>query len=126
MPKGYPRSRFDIVDQTQVQEIVTAVTRNPVAVVMIPYTSDKGSEDWEMLYGLTDFTSRKGGINFTKHGLPQLLAAEVLRVGGYVFGKRMVADNALTLVILMMPLLQVMQISTLKQKTKLQISHCLL
>ena len=94
MPKGYPRSRFDIVDQTQVQEIVTAVTRNPVAVVMIPYTSDKGSEDWEMLYGLTDFTSRKGGINFTKHGLPQLLAAEVLRVGGYVFGKRMVADNA--------------------------------
>lgn len=94
MPKGYPRSRFDIVDQTQVQEIVTAVSRNPVAVVMIPYTSDKGSEDWEMLYGLTDFTSRKGGINFTKHGLPQLLAAEVLRVGGYVFGKRMVANDA--------------------------------
>jgi len=94
MPKGYPRSRFDIVDQTQVQEIVSSVASEPAVVVMIPYTSDKGSEDWEMMYGLSQFSQRKGGINFAKHGIPQLLAAEVLRLGGYVFGKRMVADDA--------------------------------
>ena len=94
MPKGYPRSRFEIVDQTQVREIATAVAAEPTAVVMIPYTSDKGSEEWELMYGLSQFSQRKGGINFTKHGIPQLLAAEVLRLGGYVFGKRMVADDA--------------------------------
>ena len=94
MPKGYPRSRFEIVDQTQVREIATAVVAEPAAVVMIPYTSDKGSENWEMMYGLAQFSQSKGGINFTKHGIPQLLAAEVLRLGGYVFGKRMVAEDA--------------------------------
>ena len=94
MPKGYPRSRFDIVDQTQVQEITTASLAAPNAVIMATYTSDKGSEEWEMMYGLTDFSKRKGGIGYLKHGLPQLLVAEVLRNGGYVFGKRMVSSDA--------------------------------
>ena len=53
MPKGYPKSRFDIIDQTQVQEITTNVVSNPTAVIMATYTSDKGSEDWELMYGLT-------------------------------------------------------------------------
>ena len=94
MPKGYPRSRFDIVDQTQVQEIATASLAAPNAVIMATYTSDKGSEEWEMMYGLTDFSKRKGGIGYLKHGLPQLLVAEILRNGGYVFGKRMVSSDA--------------------------------
>ena len=94
MPKGYPRSRFEIIDQTSVQEIATTAVSNPTAVIMATYTSDKGSEDWELMYGLTQFTERKGGISFVKHGLPQLLVAEVLRNGGYVFGKRMVSSDA--------------------------------
>ena len=64
MPKGYPRSRFDIVDQTQVQEISNATVSAPATVIMATYTSDKGSEDWEMMYGLTDFSKRKGGMTF--------------------------------------------------------------
>lgn len=94
MPKGYPRSRFEIIDQTQVQEIATTAVSNPTAVIMATYTSDKGSEDWELMYGLTQFTTRKGGLSYVKHGLPQLLVAEVLRNGGYVFGKRMVSADA--------------------------------
>ena len=94
MPKGYPKSRFDIIDQTQVQEITTNVVSNPTAVIMATYTSDKGSEDWELMYGLTQFTNAKGGISFTKHGQAQLVVAEVLRGGGFVFGKRMVSSDA--------------------------------
>lgn len=94
MPKGYPRSRFEIVDRTHIQEIQAEAVNNPTCVVMATYTSDKGSEDWEYMYGLTDFTRAKGGISFTKHGQAQLLVAEVLRNGGYVFGKRMVSENA--------------------------------
>ena len=92
--KGYPRSRFEIIDQTQIQEITTEYVASPVAVVMCAYTSDKGSEEWEEMYGLTDFTTRKGGLSFTKHGQAQLTVAEVLRNGGYVFGKRMVSSDA--------------------------------
>ena len=94
MPRGYPRSKFDIVDRTQVQSITTNAVANPTAVIMATYTSDKGSEDWEYMYGLTQFTDTKGGINFDKHGQAQLLVAEVLRSGGYVLGKRMVSANA--------------------------------
>ena len=94
MPKGYPRSRFEIIDRTHIQEITTEVAPNPTAVIMATYTSDKGSEDWEYMYGLTEFTKAKGGISFAKHGQAQLLVAEVLRNGGYVFGKRMVSSDA--------------------------------
>ena len=92
--KGYPRSRFEIIDQTQIQEITAEAVPNPVAVVMAAYTSDKGSEDWELMYGLTDFTTRKGGLSFSRHGQAQLTVAEALRNGAYVFGKRMVSSNA--------------------------------
>lgn len=94
MPRGYPRSRFDVIDRTQVQSISTTSTANPTAVIMATYTSDKGSEDWEYMYGLTQFTDTKGGINFDKHGQAQLLVAEILRNGCYVLGKRMVSANA--------------------------------
>lgn len=94
MPKGYPKSQFEIIDQTHIQEITTETVSRPVAVIMATYTSDKGSEDWELMYGLTEFTRSKGGISFTKHGQAQLTVAEVLRNGGYVFGKRMVSHNA--------------------------------
>ena len=34
--KGYPKSRFDIINQTQIQEIDTATKENPVALYMMP------------------------------------------------------------------------------------------
>jgi hypothetical protein len=92
--KGYPKSRFEIVNQTQIQEISTTAVSRPTAIMMCPYTSDKGTEDWELLYGLTDFTDRKGSISFVKHGQAQLSVAEALRSGAFVLAKRMVSDDA--------------------------------
>ena len=92
--KGYPRTRFEIVNHSQIQEITTEAVNTPTAVLMAVYTSDKGKEDWELLYGLEDFTKIKGGISFTKHGQSQLAVAEMLRAGAYVFAKRLVSEDA--------------------------------
>lgn len=92
--KGYPRTRFRIFDQTQIPEITVTAQPNPTAVIMTAFTSDKGPENWQLLYGLSDFTKVFGGISFLKHGQAQLMAAEVLRNGGYILGKRMVSSNA--------------------------------
>lgn len=92
--KGYPKSRFEIYDQTQIQEISTSSTYSPIPIFMAPYTSDKGTEKWELMSGLDGFTNVKGPISFAKHGQAQLTVAEALRSGAYVLGKRMVSQDA--------------------------------
>ena len=92
--KSYPKTRFDIINQTQIQEINTNTVNEPVALFMQPYTSNKGTEDWELLYGLDGFTNTKGGLNFAQHGQSQFLVANLLRSGSYVLAKRMVSENA--------------------------------
>ena len=37
MPKGYPKSRFEIVNQTQIQNIETSSVSNPTALYMQLY-----------------------------------------------------------------------------------------
>lgn len=92
--KGYPKTQFDIINNTSVNEITTGAVSNPTAILMATYTSDKGEEDWELIYGLSTFTDRKGPLNFTKHGQAQLAIAEMLRNGAYVFAKRLVSRDA--------------------------------
>ena len=92
--KGYPKTRFDIINNTQVQEITTEAKSNPIALYMQPYTSNKGTEDWEVITSFDGFTKEKGGISFIKHGQAQLTVAEALRSGAYVLGKRLVSENA--------------------------------
>ena len=92
--KGYPKSRFEILNQTQVQNIDTRSVDKNIALYMQPYTSDKGTEDWELLTSLEDFTSTKGSMSFKKHGQAQLTVAQALRTGAYVLGKRLVSDDA--------------------------------
>lgn len=92
--KSYPRTQFEVVNNTSVEEIATSTVNGTTAIMMAPYTSDKGSEDWELLYGLTDFTTRKGGLNFVKHGQAQLTVANLLTNGSYVLAKRMVSKDA--------------------------------
>lgn len=118
--KGYPKSRFEIVNQTQVQQITTATTDNgPVALFMQPYTSNKGTEDWELLKGFEGFTDAKGGISFLKHGQAQLTVAQALTSGAAVFGKRMVSeDAALANVTIMARVIKVESVSYLYLYTK--------
>lgn len=92
--RGYPRTRFQLIDQTYIPEVDVNAVNTKAAIIMVAYTSDKGSEGWEMIRGLKNFTTTKGGINFEKHGQAQLTIAEVLRNSGLIFGKRMVSDDA--------------------------------
>ena len=92
--RGYPKTRFELIDQTQIPTIDTGVVYDNTAIAMVPFTSDKGPENWRMITNLSDFTDTYGGISFERHGQAQITAAEVLRAGGYVFGKRMVSADA--------------------------------
>lgn len=118
--KGYPKSRFEIVNQTQVQQIDTASSNNgPIALFMQPYTSNKGTEDWELLTSFEGFTDAKGGISFLKHGQAQLTVAQALASGAAVFGKRMVSeDAALANVTIMARVVKVESVSYLYLYTK--------
>ena len=97
--KSYPRTRFEIVNNTSVQQVSTNTVSGTVALMMASYTSPKGTEDWELLApnggnGLTDSTTRHGGLDFSKHGQPQFTVANLLRNGSYVLAKRMVSNDA--------------------------------
>lgn len=93
--KSYPKTKFDLVNQTSIQEIdANTASAEPVALFMQPYTSDKGTEDWELMNGLENFVKSKGSISFMRHGQGLLTVAEALRNGAYVFGKRMVSEDA--------------------------------
>lgn len=92
--KGYPKSRFEIVNQTQVQSIETNSVNNPTALYLQPYTSNKGTEEWELLTTFDGFTAAKGGISFNKHGQAQLTVAQALSSGAYVVAKRLVSEDA--------------------------------
>lgn len=92
--KGYPKSRFEIVNQTQIQSIETTTVSNPTALYLQPYTSNKGREEWELITGFDGFTDAKGGISFHRHGQAQLTVAQALSSGAYVLGKRLVSEDA--------------------------------
>lgn len=94
MAKGYPRSRFEISNQTQIQSIETATVSNPTALYMQPYTSNKGTEEWELITSFDGFTTAKGGMSFRRHGQAQLTVAQALKSGAYVLGKRLVSEDA--------------------------------
>ena len=93
--KGYPKTQITIEDNTSISEIQTATTDGIVPIYMAAYTSDKGTEDWELLTTFENFTDRKGALSFNKHGQTQLTVANALTNGAYVYGKRMVSPDAL-------------------------------
>jgi hypothetical protein len=92
--KGYPRSQFEIVNTTQIQNIETNPVANNIALYMQPYVSNKGTEDWELLTSFKGFTNTKGGMSFERYGQMQLTVAQALKSGAYVLGKRLVSDDA--------------------------------
>lgn len=94
MAKGYPKSRFEVVNQTHIQSIETNSVSNTVALYMQPYTSNKGTEEWELITTFDGFTDAKGGMSFRRHGQAQLTVAQALKSGAYVLGKRLVSEDA--------------------------------
>lgn len=94
MSKGYPRTQFEIINQTGLQEIAQNTVGNTAPMAMAVYTSDKGPEEWRVIYGLDNFVEQVGSISFIKHGQAQLTVAEELRAGGAVLCKRMLPFDA--------------------------------
>lgn len=94
MIKGYPKTRFEIIDETGIQEVPVNAVSHPLPLAMQVYTSDKGPENWHVITSLEAFSRENGNISFVKHGQAQLTVAEILRAGGAVLGKRMVAPSA--------------------------------
>ena len=92
--KGYPKSRFEIVNQSQIQSVETTTVSSPIALFLQPYFSSKGTEEWELLYGFDGFTDAKGGMSFHRYGQSQLAVAQALKSGAYVLGKRLVSEDA--------------------------------
>lgn len=97
MSKGYPKTRFEIVDQTNVNEIPTNTivsSNGSVPLALSLYTSDKGPEEWRVISDFATFSDQIGAISFNRHGQAQLTIAEELRNGAAVFCKRLVSKNA--------------------------------
>lgn len=95
MSKGYPKTQFEIVDQSQILEVPQdTVDGSSIPLAMAAYTSDKGPENWKIFLDLENFIKQTGPINFNRHGQSQLTVAEILRAGGAVFCKRMVSEDA--------------------------------
>lgn len=92
--KGYPRSRFDIIDQSAAKTVPVSDVKNPMPLAIQTFTSDKGSEDWKVYDNFDKFLNETGAINYQKHGQPQLTVAEILRSGGAVLAKRLVEKDA--------------------------------
>lgn len=92
--RGYPRTRFEIIDQTQIPDLPVTTVYNNIPIAMATFTSDKGPENWRMYRSFAEYINLCGGINFERHGQAQLTVAEVLRNGGYVFGKRLISSDA--------------------------------
>lgn len=93
--KGYPKSRFEIADETSFVDIPTdSSDTGVIPIYMGTYSSDKGPEDWRMITSLDSFISECGVVSYVRHGQAQLQIAEALRSGAYVFAKRIVSDDA--------------------------------
>lgn len=90
---SYPGSKFEIVDQSLIEEIPQ---QDPVVkpMFMAVFTSDKGSEDYGVYTGDDFFKQFGTDIKFANHGQPLLQAAMAIKAGARLYCKRMVADDA--------------------------------
>ena len=92
--KGYPKFRAVIEDQSQIRELAVVRNDGPRALFILPYTSDKGKEEWRTIKEYDDIEKKIGNISFVRHGQALLSVGEILRNGGSVFCKRMVSKDA--------------------------------
>lgn len=88
-----PGTFFEIVDQSDIPQLTTnQTTNNPI--MMIGFTSDKGTEDYVYVEGKPFFKQYGDTISFAKHGQALLQAANAINSGAKLFCKRIVAQDA--------------------------------
>lgn len=94
MEKFYPRTIFEINDQSAIPEVVKTPLDKPLYFMAV--ASPKGKEEITKVKG-EDFYKKFGdenSIDFDKYGQPLLQAEAIIKEGGTLLLKRVVAEDA--------------------------------
>lgn len=89
----YPGTIIEYVDQSFIEPItIETVANRPLLFAL--FTSDKGPESFQRVYGKDFFSLYGNEISFEKHGQPLLQAAMSINNGAELFCKRIVANDS--------------------------------
>ena len=89
----YPGTIIEYVDQSFIEPItIETVANRPLLFAL--FTSDKGPESFQRVYGKDFFSLYGDEISFEKHGQPLLQAAMSINAGAELFCKRVVANDS--------------------------------
>ena len=89
----YPGTIIEYVDQSFIEPItIETVANRPLLFAL--FTSDKGPESFQRVYGKDFFSLYGDEISFEKHGQPLLQAAMSINAGAELFCKRIVAPDS--------------------------------
>lgn len=87
-----PGTTIRLIDQSATTNVVEDTLIRPLFLQL--FTSDKGPENLRTVHG-NEFFKLYGNVpSFKKHGQPLLQAAEIIKAGGEVLCKRIVAEDA--------------------------------
>lgn len=87
-----PGTTIRLIDQSATTNVVEDTLVRPLFLQL--FTSDKGPENLRAVHG-NDFFKLYGSTpSFKKHGQPLIQAAEIIKAGGELLCKRVVAEDA--------------------------------
>ena len=90
--KNRPGTIINWIDQSAISNVIEEALVHPLYLQL--FTSDKGPENLRTVNG-NDFFHLYGSTpSFKKHGQPLIQAAEIIKAGGELLCKRVVADDA--------------------------------
>lgn len=87
-----PGTKINWFDQSAVANVIEDTVVRPLYLQL--FTSDKGPESLHTIHGNDFFKLYGANPSFEKHGQPLLQAAEIIKAGGEVLCKRVVAEDA--------------------------------
>ena len=87
-----PGTTIRLYDQSATSNVVEDTLIRPLFLQL--FTSDKGPENLRTVHGNEFFKLYGNTPSFKKHGQPLLQAAEIIKAGGEVLCKRIVAEDA--------------------------------
>lgn len=87
-----PGTTIRLIDQSATTNVVEDTLVRPLFLQL--FTSDKGPENLRSIHGDEFFKMYGNTPSFKKHGQPLLQAAEIIKAGGEVLCKRVVAEDS--------------------------------
>lgn len=90
--KNRPGTIINWIDQSAISNVIEETLVHPLYLQL--FTSDKGPEDLRTVTGNDFFHLYGVSPSFKKHGQPLIQAAEIIKAGGELLCKRVVAEDA--------------------------------